>query len=80
MNVPLLSDLKSGVDEATLAWARFVKSTSCRYCEPLFFLTPVSRLLSRCLVTPLIASPFEPDVLNILTMTGLAAATAPPTA
>ena len=31
-------------------------------------------------MTPLIASPFEPDVLNVLPITGLAAATTPPTA
>ena len=36
--------------------------------------------LSRCLLTPLIASPFEPNVLNILPITGLAVATVPSTA
>ena len=33
--------------------------------------------LSRRLLTPLIASPFEPGVLNVLPITGLAVATAP---
>ena len=39
----------------------------------------VSRLLLRCLETPLGASAFEPDVLNVLPITGLVVATTPPT-
>ena len=41
---------------------------------------PVSRPLLRCLVTPLVASPFESDVLKVLSINGLAVATAPATA
>ena len=50
------------------------------YCEALIFRRdPVSLLLS-CLVTPLVTLPLEPAVVNVLPITGLAVATAPPTA
>ena len=48
-------------------------------CEALFQKRSISRLLS-WLVTPMVTLPLEPSVLNVLPITGLAVATAPPTA